>query len=374
MARSRSLGLRWDVYQKRMPTCMGSAIPCALRVRALLQGVGTEEGLSSVVSEKGETSDVPPRPSARQHPTLQRASAPKEPSLTVDFTVLSSLPYPNDVRFVFPRPDGTSLELWANSTILGEASPYLKTALESRFVEGSKESAKRRKKDKGAAIEQPSVYDAEGDSDAEGDDVIAEFERGSKKVHDDHQYHELTPEACYTTYRAFLAWLHSGHIVFAAPHNDLAHPASNAAERLQVLRQTLANKPSAVLPTSPRSLFELAHLLDVVELQHLAFHAIERQLTRDTVASLLFSKTAMRHEAVKKEAVDFATQQWGQVRQSAGWVAVDKMVQAGEGDDHYAAVAFELLKKVVITAEERDPPSSSSSSDTSDSSDSSDED
>lgn len=260
--------------------------------------------------------------------------------------------HPNDVCIVFPRPSGAVLELWANSTVLGEASPYLKTLLESDFAEGCKRSATAHlaSSPHESGINAESCMTLADDSDDEADKAVAQDrkEKTPSSIGGDHEYHKLTPNASYTTYRALLSWLHSGHLPFASFRTSTSAQSTSvdaSSPRTLAYHESLLNTPSLPLATSPKSMYRLAHLIDIPELQTLALAEIKRQLTVENVAtSVLFTELALSYGDVKKVALDYAAGYWWRVKVTEGYK--EAKARAKEDVERYEQVLFELLEGV----------------------------
>lgn len=89
----------------------------------------------------------------------------------------------------------------------------------------------------------------------------------------------------YTTYCAVLSYLHSGHIDFTVM--ALLRRAPYRATSLEAQRKSLAvtnaTVPNLPLPASAKSVYKLAHLLDMPQLQKLALANYKSQLSSYSV-------------------------------------------------------------------------------------------
>lgn len=259
-----------------------------------------------------------------------------------------------DVRLVLPRQLGFSLELWSNFALLKDASPYFTTLFESNFAETlTTSSSKRRcidestpqasaskgKEKKSSSVSgEPREFD---DSDDEADEAAAShFPKGAD---DDSAalYHEvILPQACYTTFEAVLSYITTGYIEFAPLATTLT-----AEQRSTLRAQHLASTPLLPLPTSPKSVYSLAHLLDLPKLAALALNELEQQLTPNSVADVLFSDVALVYDDIKEMAFKCAVEHWSDVQASAGMQEVQKQVEADQAPE-FGKLAFELLMRV----------------------------
>ncbi|ORY46704.1 hypothetical protein BCR35DRAFT_356247 [Leucosporidium creatinivorum] len=262
-----------------------------------------------------------------------------------------------DVRLVFPRASGHDLELWSNSALLKDASSYFTTLLESDFAETFTASISKRRRIDDSALQASSSKGKEKESDATSERVVEprEFEDSDDEAdeaiahhfpeptNDDSStpYHEVVlPQACYTTFETVLAYITTGYVDFAPLS------ATRSAEKRSSSRaKHLADKPFLPLRASPKSVYRLAHLLELPDLAALALAEIERQLTAESVAAVLFSDVSLCYDAVKDLALEYAVRKWSEVQKSAGMHEVQKQVESNKAPE-YGKLAFELLMKV----------------------------
>ncbi|KAL8281457.1 hypothetical protein RQP46_006141 [Phenoliferia psychrophenolica] len=211
---------------------------------------------------------------------------------------------PNDVRFYFPK---TESELWANSGVLSDASPYFKALLKSEFQEGRfLTSAARREgangKGKRKASELDVGEDGDGvDSDAETDNSHPPTRVGAESdaLNPFHQI-EIT-SASHTTYAALLGYLYTSHVSFA--------PLRSSSSTLRFVPSTT----SLPHPVSPKSLYRLSHFVGVPALSKLCLDRIRESLTVDNVAKELFGETPRLYPDVKEVMLTFAAANWNLV-------------------------------------------------------------
>lgn len=179
------------------------------------------------------------------------------------------------------------------------------------------------------------------DSDDEADDATASHL--PKPTDDDSSalYHEIVlPQACYTTFEAVLSYITTGYVDFAPLS------ATRSAEKRSASRDKhLADNPLLPLRASPKSVYRLAHLLELPDLAALALANIERQLTVESVAQVLFCDVSLCYDAVKDVALGYALRKWSEVQMSKGMQEVQRQVEADEAPE-YGKLAFELLMKV----------------------------
>lgn len=219
------------------------------------------------------------------------------------------LPSPHDVVFYFPR---SKRELWANSTVLEHASPYWATLLKSEFVETNTNA-----RESEAIDDHGSDSD---DSDREADCIPIDgvhvrkallIPAGVKEV--------VVKHASYTTYRAVLVCVHSGHISFgrlrpASSTSILPSKLTFEGEVVQPRGPAVTPPPDLPLAASPKSVYKLADLLEMPDLAKLALGHFVSQLTVSNVLHQLKTDIAA-HADVRERLVAFAAADWGEVRQ-----------------------------------------------------------
>ncbi|ORY69414.1 hypothetical protein BCR35DRAFT_334247 [Leucosporidium creatinivorum] len=277
---------------------------------------------------------------------------------------------PNDVRLVFPSLGAV---LWESSTFLANSSPYFTTLLaSSNFTESVRRKRKRSKTQNGGASSKLADPDNDprsskatanptlvtgseqgggecdsDDSDEDSDDFLKR--RSPPSVEDDSDdgdftYREVNiTETAYTTYRAVLLYLHSGHIAFA-PLSCTLLPLNRGAQqtREQLLEAHLSSKPSQPFPVSPKSVYRLAHLLEIPSLCALSLAELRSQLTINNAARELFSKTSALYDDLRAVILAFVVKNWAEVKASEGMKEMETKARTGQLP-HSAAIFFELL-------------------------------
>ncbi len=117
--------------------------------------------------------------------------------------------------------------------------------------------------------------------------------------------------SAYTTYHAVLVWMLYDYIQFATlckePVLLPADPAPKAPSP--------AADPNLPLPASPKSVYALAHLLELPDLAKLALDNIKRQLTSENVLYHLVTDVAV-HDEVRQTITAFAKANWAAVKVS----------------------------------------------------------
>ncbi|KAL8277607.1 hypothetical protein RQP46_010039 [Phenoliferia psychrophenolica] len=182
-----------------------------------------------------------------------------------------------NVCFVFPRDGGRVL--WVNDKILGLASPYYKKCMFSKapVIPGAISST---------SLDPSSPRSALAFDDSDDDDALAKspLPEPEPTLHPHHTI-KIT-DFSYHTYRAVFSWILSHHIDF--------RPRDANAPTLKVP----SSSSSPRRPASPKSVYRLANLLEITELQALALEAIRSQVTVATVVADLFSQTSLQYPAV----------------------------------------------------------------------------
>ncbi|BGO93894.1 hypothetical protein NBRC10512_006094 [Rhodotorula toruloides] len=146
----------------------------------------------------------------------------------------------------------------------------------------------------------------------------------------------------YRTYRAFLGWVFTGTVHFAPLTSSFryspiaaSHISTSAtscyrqhAASLAAHRKLYPNRPT---PVSPKSLYRLAHFLEIPSLQRLCLDALKGRLTMANVAYELFTDPlAEVYPEVFDLELEFAREGWDEVKQSQAMRDVtDRMREEG---------------------------------------------
>ncbi|KAK4703084.1 hypothetical protein P7C70_g3131, partial [Phenoliferia sp. Uapishka_3] len=230
-------------------------------------------------------------------------------------------PHHSNVCFIFPR-DGR--QLWGNAETLASASPYLKLLLQSGFDEGQEQTEAPAPKGTGKRLQLP--FD---DSDDEEALPALKESLVSSACTYPRRAVEIT-QASYVTYMAVLCWICTDFIDWAPLSSTFSDPTGRA-KALAVRKQREPNLPA---PASPKSVYRLAHLLELPKLTQLALDAITSQLTVDNIIQELFSETSGDFEDVRELLVSFAINNRVNLRTKATWGDIegrfDEMPWAGK--------------------------------------------
>ncbi len=246
---------------------------------------------------------------------------------------------PNDVVFYFPR---TKRELWANSAALKAVSPYFATLFDSGFKESSSSTV-----GEGIITDSAEIDELAQDSDDESDRVPFKLATtrtksalplGVKEV--------VIRSAAYTTYLAVLTYIHSGFNNFAPLSIPSLFVKNPGPARTAALTASATNHPNLPLPASPKSVFKLAHLLELEDLAKLALVDYQSKLTVDNVLHELVTDMSV-YDCAREALVAFAVPNWTAVRQTAVAKELTKadVVDGLPNVSAAVAVLFELALK-----------------------------
>lgn len=100
--------------------------------------------------------------------------------------------------------------------------------------------------------------------------------------------------------------------------------------------------PALVLPASPKSVYRLAHLLELAELQLLALKAIKSNIKVKNVLIELTSEVARAYPEVQKIAYDFARDHWEEVELSEGMKTVLDLLEKEKLPAKVGSLLFRL--------------------------------
>ncbi|KAK4703088.1 hypothetical protein P7C70_g3135, partial [Phenoliferia sp. Uapishka_3] len=206
-------------------------------------------------------------------------------------------PLPNDVEFIFPRAGG-GRSLWANSRVLTYFSPYFKTLLASGFSESSEDTSFM---SNDPSSFEPLPFDDSDDSD--GDEYPAPTKHFPNFPHK----RITVTQTSFKVYHAVPSYIFTGHISF----KSLPSSAN--------LTNSPQGDPTEPLPSSPKSVYRLAHLLEIPAVQTLALDALKTTLSPTNIAAELFSETSGTYDEVLEVLVDYAVLHRADARQTKEW-------------------------------------------------------
>lgn len=152
---------------------------------------------------------------------------------------------PKDVRFFFPR---TSSELWANSAVLANASPYFKTILAAGLSESDITTSVSNNGERKASQRASNDDFADSHDETDTQHPPAKVDEASDAPH---KFHEVViTSSAHTTCAALLAYIYTSHLAFA-PLRSSTTPRPDIST------------PPFPQPTSTKSLYQLSHFLSI---------------------------------------------------------------------------------------------------------------
>ncbi|GAA5830852.1 hypothetical protein JCM5353_000590 [Sporobolomyces roseus] len=259
----------------------------------------------------------------------------------------------SNVCFDFPR---IGRQLWANETVLRKASPYFENLFSSGFAEDSASSTKV--SSESSSDLPPYTFE---DSDDEMDPVFQKTNSPESATPSSlPPFKTITiTDATYSTYYSVLCWIGTGHIVFAPLHSTSS--ASDSAGEKEVVKESKSKKKArrreATLnaleqvngplppPSSPKSVYRLAHFLELPELVNLALQNFKSQLKADNATYELFSDVASSYPEIRDVALGYVVENWKNVIKSKSYEVIRSKADKGEGDVGIAMLLGERLMK-----------------------------
>ena len=259
---------------------------------------------------------------------------------------------PNNVKFFFPH----NRSLFGNVDSLSKASPYYKTLFDSGFAEGSPSTPEQ-----GAAkSNRPTVERGFEESDDDDDEDIMSESTPIPSTASDTPAAATVPSAdsldkadssfrlvnidaaVYTTYHAVLCYLQTGHITFAPLHSSFRlQPDSTTLRNAKIAE--LHSNPSHPRPASPKSVYRLAHFLELPELADLALANINSQLTKENIAFEVFGDVASIYDEVGKLEMKFAIENEEFMNSSPAMEEVAKLIETGDSRP-FAIMSYKLMR------------------------------
>ena len=189
-----------------------------------------------------------------------------------------------------------------------------------------------------------------GDSDDETDRV--DLERSSRSLHDMRKdgafsYKQVVvTQAAYSTYRAVLLWMQTGYIAFAPLSSSFDRAPEPLKSRTDAIKAMHKEDPRLPYPVSPKSVYRLAHVLELQELESLAMrHFRKEALSLETAPAELFSELARDNVEWRTMILDWIMERWDEVEGCEGWTATMQRVEKGEIDGA-ASLMVEVLRRV----------------------------
>ncbi|TNY21051.1 hypothetical protein DMC30DRAFT_224128 [Rhodotorula diobovata] len=281
----------------------------------------------------------------------------KNPSIAPDLPVyharcLSDLnvkPLPHDVRLFFPAAVGRSdAALWTSESLLTLSSPYFRTLFSSDLAETVSAGSKRARRPAAStrAVKDRSSAKSFEDSDDETDKLVVGTSDDALDDIDFSYKQVVVTQAAYSTYRAVLLWMQTGFIAFAPLSSSFDSAPEPLKRRTETLEAMHKEDPRLPYPVSPKSVYRLAHVLELQELESLAMrHFRKEALSLETAPAELFSELARDNVEWRTMILDWIMERWDEVEGCEGWTATMQRVEKGEIDGA-ASLMVEVLRRV----------------------------
>ncbi|GAA5987735.1 hypothetical protein JCM10908_007190 [Rhodotorula pacifica] len=197
--------------------------------------------------------------------------------------------------------------------------------------------------------EEPDVDAPWPDSDDEADHYQATLSTSaSAQTNADIQYRQITiKSAAFSTYQATLLWLQTGHITFA-PLQPATAATQDAvvADRQTLYEESRRARPNLPLPISPKSVYRLAHLLQLPTLEALALAAFSSSLTNENVAAEYFGPVAAAYSELRSVTRAYIAEHWAEVKKTECWA--EQKAKAMQGETQGGAQALGELFDVLF--------------------------
>lgn len=121
--------------------------------------------------------------------------------------------------------------------------------------------------------------------------------------------------AAYTTYHAVIGFIHSGFITFAPLSSPSLVVKDPSAARSNVISAAATANTGLPLPASPKSVYKLAHLLELEGIMKLALENFKSKVTVQSVLFELVTDMSV-YDPVREALVAFAVANWAAVRKT----------------------------------------------------------
>ncbi|GAA5848248.1 hypothetical protein JCM9279_000989 [Rhodotorula babjevae] len=269
----------------------------------------------------------------------------------------STGPGPSAVRLFFPAHDDCpAAELWTAQHLLTSSSPYFRTLFKSGLAECIPVAAQSAQKEASAAVlvDGPVRSDQDfDDSDDETDDFIFERDEPSCALVTSEYKQVVITQAAYSTYCAVVLWLKTGYIAYAPISSSFSsigtgvdgdtsmQSAAVTPTRRDALKAARTADRSLPSPVSPKSVYRLAHILELPELEtHALRHFGKTCLTLETAPVELFSDLSRDHATWRAVILDWVVERYDEVKRTTAWKEVKRRV----ADNEIERVAHVLLE------------------------------
>lgn len=229
-------------------------------------------------------------------------------------------------------------------------SPYFKTLLASGFAESFSVPSKRARRtwDKPLSTADELGDEDVQDSDDDTDELYIEKHPPQPQTADDEAkgaYKEIKiTKTAFSTYRAGLAYLRTGHIAFAPlSSSDPIDKDTSKSFRRECIEDAVDDDPTLPYPVSPKSTYRLAHLLELPRLQSQCLAELEERLTVYSAPHELFDGASVCYDAWRRIIITFVAEHWRDVKGSSNWLEVEGKVARNELPSS-GLIMLELMK------------------------------
>lgn len=201
--------------------------------------------------------------------------------------------------------------------MLSKASPYFKLMFESGFKESL------------------ALNPFNGEVGKEGGKIVAHPAVNSTDKHSGpQQYPEITiVSTLRNTYLVVLFFIATKKMRFG--------PLSSSEEGMEIDgMESLESNPCA----APDLVYNLAHLLELPDLQELALENYQAQLDESNAFQEYFSDFSLKHDEVRKETIKIVMANWDDIKESSTFQEVKEKFRGGLLGGEKLEMLFELLE------------------------------
>lgn len=283
----------------------------------------------------------------------------------------------NDVQFLFPDPPHSPRCLWANSTTLKKHSSYFTSILDGGFSESQGGFAPHL-----IPCTVPSSDNERQFREDDSDDDTSHPQKTPPRAQPILIKTLVIKDCPYTTYRALLCYLSTGHISFARLRSNVLVGAAPIFPRLS--STNVVNNPSHTPPhrrgsklpvktppgpfkdawptdrptaptdkpepVSPKSIYLIADQLMIPSLQALALASFHIQLSARNVLFELLSSTVECYPELRLAALDVAVAKWPEVSQGLVWKYCRERAAEGDLSASQTAALLEVATRLGVEA------------------------
>ncbi|GAA5874341.1 hypothetical protein JCM8547_007568 [Rhodosporidiobolus lusitaniae] len=232
------------------------------------------------------------------------------------FAALPTSPFPFDVLLTFPQSCRENREIWSSQAVLSQ-SPYFRTLFASGFAENAAVGPSV-----ACPIAEPTFEDSDDETDTALPNPPPSFPSTS----------QLPPHKTVTITEADAASTRRLACLFP-PANTSGPPS-------------LTSPASFLAPVSPKSVYRLAHVLELPSLSSLALSDFRSQLTVDSALVELFHEATARHDELRATVLDFVLENAGRVFQTDAMKAAQERAKREDLEAWEGAVWAELAERL----------------------------